>query len=215
MAPAPAPAQIDATMMQAMVRSMAGEFLASTALSRVQSDVSTLRADFHRFTEDVHQVNVALGKFRDDVVAPVQRELEYLRYNLGARTEDSVGALDKLTHHLQDQLNLLLKARGLNPEAKDPATGETLQDRMGLSRPPSGVDFEANGVVAIDDTLQLHSELQTLLRQVSTLTTENEQLRQGLQADDWMPFTAFKPGDCWVDPRGRVWKLQPSTNLQN
>lgn len=122
-----------------IMQRMLGEFMASTALSRLQSDVGAIASDFRQFRENIHHLNAALGEFREQAIVPVKEELKYLRYNLGARSEDTVGSMQKLVHHLEAQLELLLKSRGVNPHLRD-GSGETPLDRMGI--PPNRPSYQ-------------------------------------------------------------------------
>jgi hypothetical protein len=133
-----------------IMQRMLGEFMASTALSRLQSDVGSIAADFRQFRDNIHHLNTALGEFREQAIVPVKEELKYLRYNLGARSEDMVGSMQKLVHHLEAQIELLLKSRGVNPHLRDGA-GETPLDRMGIAPDrPSYQDLAREGVALVD-----------------------------------------------------------------
>lgn len=133
-----------------IMQRMLGEFMASTALSRLQSDVGSIAADFRQFRDNIHNLNTALGEFREQAIAPVKEELKYLRYNLGARSEDTVGSMQKLVHHLEAQIELLLKSRGVNPHLRDGA-GETPLDRMGIPpNRPSYQDLAREGVQLVE-----------------------------------------------------------------
>lgn len=123
----------------AIMQRMMGEFMASTVMSGLRSDVGAIARDFHEFKGNIAKLNSELGVFREEVILPVKRELEYLRFNLGARTEDNVGTMSKLVKHLEEQLDLLLRARGINPQARD-STGETVLDRMGV--PPNRPNYQ-------------------------------------------------------------------------
>jgi hypothetical protein len=140
-APASLPMDAPTTMpveMQVMQRMM-GEFLASTALTRVQADINQLASNYQQLQTNIHTLNAGLGDFREKVMVPIRQELEYLRYNLGARVEDNVGMLDKLTKHLTEQIDLVLRAKGVNPSIRD-AEGNTVLDRMGIAAKPSSVN---------------------------------------------------------------------------
>lgn len=210
MAPAPTESQV--------MQRMLGEFMASTALSRVQSDIGAIAADFRQFKDNIANLNTALGEFREQAILPVKRELEYLRFNMGARTEDNIGAMSKLVHHLEGQIELLLKARGINPQARD-AAGETAMDKMGL--PPDRPDYQTldrEGVKLVDSgnagadlaTMQL-AQVDKLRAQVERLEHENAELRR-LTLDTGVmgpPEIPFKHGDFWVDSLQRRWCFMP------
>jgi len=135
------------------------------------------------------RLNSALGDFRDKTVEPIKEELAYLRYNQGARTEQNIGSMEKLVHHLQSQLNFVLQMRGVDPHAKD-AAGESVLDRLGVAPEPSSVELEAQ------------------VQELSRLRAENAELRKGLELDGLLPALGTKDGDTWVDPFGRHWVLQ-------
>jgi hypothetical protein len=159
----------------AVVQRMMGEFLASTALARVQSDVGAIARDFAEFKGNIAKLNTTLGEFRENAILPVLKELEYLRFNSGARMEDTAGSLDKLVHHLQDQLELLLKARGINPTAVLDASGQTALDRLGVARDrPSLNELATTGVKAPMDTGNLQIDTAAELQR----RHENAELRR-------------------------------------
>lgn len=158
----------------AVMQRMLGEFMASTALSRVQSDIGQIAADFREFKDNVGRLNSAIGEFREKAILPTLRELEYLRYNLGARSEDNIGAMSKLVHHLQSQLEVLLKSNGVNPHQRD-AVGETPLDKMGL--PPDRPDYqtlEREGV-------QLVESGNAQADQITMLEASNDRMKARLE----------------------------------
>ena len=160
----------------AVVQRMMGEFLASTALARVQSDVGAIARDFAEFKGNIAKLNSELGVFRETAIVPVLKELEYLRYNMGARTDDTAAALSKLVHHLQDQLELLLKTRGVDPHARDQA-GETALDRLGVARDrPSLNELATTGVKA--NEIAEGGTLEALTARVDALMRENADLKR-------------------------------------
>jgi hypothetical protein len=170
----------------AVVQRMMGEFLASTALARVQSDVGAIARDFAEFKGNIAKLNSSLGEFRENAIVPVLKELEYLRYNMGARTDDTAAALSKLVHHLQDQLELLLKTRGVDPNARDVA-GESALDRLGVARDrPSLNELETSGVKApmdtgnlqIDTAAELQRRIEAQAAELTQLRHENAELRR-------------------------------------
>lgn len=211
---APAP---QSTEMQIAQRMM-GEFMASTVMSRVESNLGQLVRDFGDFKTNVGQLNAALGEFREQAILPVKRELEYLRYNMGARTEDNIGTMSKLVHHLEAQIELLLKSRGVNPQARD-AAGETALDRMGIApdRPDyqtlerEGVKLVDTGNAAADQATMQLAQIDKLRGDVERLEHENTELRRltletGVQGPPEIPF---KKGDFWVDSLQRRWCFLP------
>lgn len=170
----------------AVMQRMMGEFLASTALARVQSDVGAIARDFAEFKGNIAKLNSELGVFRETAIVPVLKELEYLRYNMGARTDDTAAALSKLVHHLQDQLELLLKTRGVDPHARDEA-GETALDRLGVARErPSMHELATTGVKApmdtgnlqIDTAAELQRRIEAQAEELNKLRHENAELRR-------------------------------------
>jgi hypothetical protein len=193
-----------------------GEFLASTALSRVQSDIGAIARDFSDFKDNIARLNTELGVFREKVIVPVKDELQYIRYNLGARSDDTVGSLQKLVHHLEGQLELLLKARGINPQARD-AAGETPLDRMGVSpgRPDyqtlelEGVQFVESGNAQADEASMLRTQNAKLMDRLTVQARTIAELQTGQNAPHG-PESFDKPGDAWIDGRRRVWILQPT-----
>lgn len=153
----------------AIVQRLMGEFLASTTLSALRSDVGALSRDFSQFKDNIARLNMELGTFREKAILPVLAELKYLRFNMGARTEDNIGAMSKLVHHLEAQIELLLKSRGINPHAVDGA-GETVLDKMGL--PPDRPDYqtlEREGVPLVEGGSPLENEVEMLRAQNAKL----------------------------------------------
>ena len=170
-------------MEAAVVQRMMGEFLASTALARVQSDVGAIARDFAEFKGNIAKLNSSLGEFRENAIVPVLKELEYLRYNMGARTDDTAAALSKLVHHLQDQLELLLKTRGVNPHLPD-AGGETALDKLGVARDRPSIDeLVTSGVKA--NEIDQSGAIAALSARVDALMRENADLRR-LAVEDGM-----------------------------
>lgn len=160
----------------AVVQRMMGEFLASTALSSLRADVGGIARDFQEFKANIARLNAELGEFRDKAIVPVLKELEYLRYNSGARMEDTASAIDKLVHHLQNQLELLLKARGVDPHKRDQA-GETPLDRLGVARDrPSLNELATTGVKA--NEIDQGQTIEALTARVDALMRENADLRR-------------------------------------
>jgi hypothetical protein len=208
---------VQPTEMQIAQRMM-GEFMASTVLSSVRSDLGQLVRDFGDFKTNVGQLNAALGEFREQAILPVKRELEYLRFNLGARTEDNVGAMSKLVHHLETQIDLLLRSRGVNPQARD-AAGETARDKMGI--PPDRPDYQTleregvklveSGNAAADQASMQLAQVDKLRSECERLEHENVELRRltletGVAGPPEIPF---KHGDFWVDSLQRRWCFTP------
>lgn len=179
----PAPAPTMATELQVAQRMM-GEFMASTVMSRVQSDIGQLVRDFGDFKDNVGKLNSALGEFREQAINPVKRELEYLRFNMGARTEDNIGAMSKLVHHLESQIELLLKSRGVNPHQVDGA-GETPLDKMGL--PPNRPDYqtlEREGVQLVESGNAAADQVTMLNGSIDKLRDRLERIK-GIAREAW------------------------------
>jgi hypothetical protein len=109
---APAPSSTEL-----MLTRMVGEMMAGTALTRLQSDVSAVLHEVRTYNENVHQLNLALGEFRARSIEPIKRELEFLRYNLGAKVEDVVTMMQKMVGALDKKLTDL----GVTPAQKEEA----------------------------------------------------------------------------------------------
>lgn len=215
-----APAQLPSTdVMGQLMQRMAGELIASTALSRIQSDVGAMARDFRDFKDNIARLNSELGVFREKVIVPVKEELQYIRYNLGARSDDTVGSMQKLVHHLEAQLELLLKAQGVNPHQRD-SVGETPLDRMGVSpnRPDyqtlerEGVQIVETGNAGADLVSMQQGQIEKLRGSVERLEHENTELRR-LTLETGVvgpPEIPFKRGDYWVDSLQRRWAYMPA-----
>ena len=136
-----------------VIERMAAEFLASTALSRVQQDIGAIQSDFRGFKENISKLNAELGEFRHKSIDPIRRELEYQRYTMGARSEGVVANLEKLVHHLAEQIQLVLKARGIDPSKPD-IQGDTALDRLGIAPHAAATDRELEAVRHKDAMIQ-------------------------------------------------------------
>lgn len=100
--------------MQALMQRMAGELIASTALSRVEQQVGQTLREVREYNQNIHALNLALGEFKVRSIDPIRSELEYLRYNLGAKSEDVVTMMQKMVRALDDKLTAL----GMTPHEK-------------------------------------------------------------------------------------------------
>lgn len=80
-------------------------FLAGTMLTRIEAQQTAMVAEMRQYNENIHQLNLALGEFRARSIEPIRKELEHLRYNLGSRTEDVVGMMQKMVVQLDAQLS--------------------------------------------------------------------------------------------------------------
>ena len=155
--------------MQALMARMAGEFLASTALSTIQADINAQRRQLEAFVKNVHDLNVQLGDFRAKQVEPIKRELEYLRYNLGDRSTTVLQTLEVLT----SRLGRTLEAGGTRiPE--DLANAPSMQELLA-----SGV--KANEAVE-QGSFTLIEQNKRLLEEIEKLREENTSLKGRLAA---------------------------------
>jgi peptidoglycan hydrolase CwlO-like protein len=169
-----------ATQQTNVVERMAAEFLASTALSRVQQDIGSIQSDFRGFKENIAKLNAELGEFRDKGIDPIRRELEYQRYTMGARSEGVIANLEKLVHHLAEQIQLVLKARGIDPHKSD-TQGDTALDRLGIA-PTAPSDRELEAVRHKDSIIQeqLDSQADTIAQLRAQVQSMREQFASRL-----------------------------------
>lgn len=92
------------------------DYLPSTVASRIESNLGALNRRFDAFVDNIAGLNTALGDFRDKQVVPIKEELRHLRYNLGAKAEQTVTNLDVLVAHLDRQINVVMALQGKNPD---------------------------------------------------------------------------------------------------
>ena len=90
-----------------LVQRMAGELIASTALSRMEGQVNLMSSRMDKIEANGDKLNHAFGEFKDKEIAPLRRELEHFRYNTGARTEEASTNIEVLLYKISKALDRL------------------------------------------------------------------------------------------------------------
>lgn len=171
MSPSGVPAQ--ATLPANFVEQLGAQFIASTALATVQADVHTLVRRFNEHLEHMAALNTALGDFRNHLVVPLREELKHLRYNTGARVEQTTSELDVIVAHLDKLMTPLLRAQGWSDERIAQYREE---HGLVMREAPRAVEFAEyrESVEKIRD--ELGAQNARLLEEVRTLREANEAL---------------------------------------
>lgn len=81
------------------------------------SAVGTIARRFEQFVDNIHQLNLAIGQFKNDVVVPFKKELEYLRYTTGDRLNHVSTDLEKYVAQLDSVMWSALRASGMSDDA--------------------------------------------------------------------------------------------------
>lgn len=159
----------------AMVQRMAGELIASTALSKVQADIHGLRSEAQRQAENGDKLNRAFGEFREKEIQPLREELKSLRYNMGAKVEQTTTELAAFVGRLDGIVDMLLMAQGWGPER---IAEYKAQHGLDSTQAPRAAEFAAYA----EQQAELKGQLQALTESNQRLAEQNERLLNRLRA---------------------------------
>ena len=167
------------------------QFIDGTALSRIESNVSALVSEFRKQNENTAALNAALGEFRDTLIVPLREELKNLRFNTGARVEQSSRELELITHHLGKSVRAVLKAAGMTPAQIDGYLHE------------HGIDFD-NQVRNVDLNTYV-ATIQELREQLQKTVTELAQANLRIKELTTVMNAAPQTGVHEYRPEENVW----------
>ena len=117
------------------------DLMLANEVTRISSEVGSLARSFDKFQSNIHELNVALGQMQQKLLVPLKDELDHLRYNTGAKVEQSTTQLNAIVNHLDRQLTTVLKAAGFSSAqvagfkeeagiAPNAPTGEELENEV-------------------------------------------------------------------------------------
>lgn len=159
-------------------------------------------------SENLAGLNTALGDFRDKVMQPIKKELEFLRYNLGDKANATVSQMQGCLLHMDKLFDAILKMSG-----KDEATIRKVREELGIPRNvPTIEELEKTGrpfveydamLAAQQNSIEQNARLLALLEkrdgQIASLTQRLEALESPRGAGvDGSPVHAVGPEDAPV-----------------
>lgn len=122
---------------------------------------------FEQSVQASHQLNLAIGQFRNEIVTPLREELKYLRFNLGDKVNKTTTNMEVMVDQLDKTIWGALRASGLT----DAQIREYRTEHGMNPEAPSGQELE------------IHlAQTQGLLDQVAALTAQNQRLMAQLGA---------------------------------
>lgn len=156
-------------VMHAQTERLANELIASTVVSRVQADIAGLRSEAQRQAENGDKLNRAFGEFREKEIQPLREELKALRYNMGAKVEQTTTELAAFVARLDGIVDMLLMAQGWKPEQ---IAAHKQQHGLDSIQAPRAAEFAAYA----EGTAELRQQLQALSASNAELVAQNERL---------------------------------------
>jgi hypothetical protein len=94
-------------------------FMAGTTLEKILSEVSMLRREFTEFKANVANLNSGLGQMNEKTIKPIMKELQFFRYNQGDKINQTVSQLQAIATNLDRQLDVVMKAMGMNAAQRE------------------------------------------------------------------------------------------------
>lgn len=144
-------------------------FQAGGELARVSHGIADIKTIVSRHEARLMEVDVALGKFRDNVIKPVHEELKFLRYNLGDKANVTVSQMQGILGHFDKLFVGLLVASG-----KDDRQIRAIRESLGIpANLPTLEQLEAEGRPQVDQAA-MQASLETLAAQNARLIAANE-----------------------------------------
>ena len=170
------------TQGHSLAERLASEFIASTALSTIQADIRSMTQAMSEQNCNNAMLNSAMGEFKEKLLVPLKEELSALRYNLGAKVEQSTTELGAYVGGLEKVITVLLKAQGMSDGAI-----EQWKTNYGLDtvNAPRAAEFAAYR--------EQTDELVQLRESNGVLTEQNQRLIERLEALEKKPGNKKKP----------------------
>lgn len=155
------------------------EHLPSTAYSRMHADVMAILKVTQEQNQHTHALNVAMGEFKEKLIVPLKEELAALRYNMGAKVEQTTTELSVFVTHLDKLLKLMLKAQGWSDNKID-----NYREQFGLNSVdvPRAAEFNAYAaqVKELSDRCAMFADQnERLLRQIKRLKIKKKRKSHG------------------------------------
>lgn len=163
-------------------------FQAGGELVRQSHAIAELRTQTTRMELAMNEMSKALGTFRDQVMKPIQQELQFLRYNLGDKANVTVSQMQGQLQHFQKIFDGMLE----HLAGKDPVQIRAIREKLGIPESiPTLAELEAEGRPAVDlAAMQASMEQMAEQNQRLLAAYEKQQALHAEQMEKWLSTAA-------------------------